>query len=80
MRRLSARQAVTCETAAGPRCKCRCGGLLHGQARIGDAEGAAGLPEDDPHHARPPRPRRAPPAYVQDPLPGEPGWHPGYAP
>jgi len=49
VRRLSARQAVTCETAKGRRCRCRCGGLLHGAGRFTDADGARLLPDDDPH-------------------------------
>ena len=53
MRRLSARQAATCETAQHPRCKCRCGGLLHGRGRISGPEGAQNLPVDDPHFALP---------------------------
>jgi hypothetical protein len=60
MRRLTMRQAVSCESATGKRCKCRCGGLAHGRGRIfapvTDAMIMA-LPEDDPHHAQPPKPR-----------------------
>jgi len=57
MRRMTMRQAITCETAHGRRCRCRCGGLLHGRGRVSEAE-IAGLPEEDPHHALPPRPRK----------------------
>jgi hypothetical protein len=53
---MTMRQALTCETAAGRRCRCRCGGLLHGRGRVSEAE-IAGLPEEDPHHALPPKPR-----------------------
>lgn len=37
--------AKACEYAEGPRCRCRCGGALHGAARARPYE----LPEDDPH-------------------------------
>ncbi len=30
-RTLSNAQAARCENATGPRCKCRCGGALHGK-------------------------------------------------
>ena len=58
MKALSARQAVTCETAEGKRCKCRCGGALHGAGRLAVAEEAAQLSTVDPHYARLPRSRR----------------------
>lgn len=59
MKRLSLRQAQACENAITPRCRCRCGGALHG-ARRGVASGYdagelpprdwfAELPESDPH-------------------------------
>lgn len=32
---LSARQAAACEGAKNPRCRCRCGGTLHGSAHKG---------------------------------------------
>lgn len=50
MRPLTARQAQRCEDSTSHRCRCRCGGALHGSARgwVGD------LDVDDPH-----RPRRA---------------------
>lgn len=58
-RRLSLKQAQACENALTPRCRCRCGGALHG-AKRGVADGYAadelppeeffeGLPEDDAH-------------------------------
>lgn len=53
---LSARQAQACEEALNPRCRCRCGGALHGAKRKGFEEGRAfyeDLPEDDPHHIKP---------------------------
>jgi len=56
MRRMTMRQAITCETAEGRRCRCRCGGLLHGRGRVSEAQ-IAGLPEEDPHHALPPKRR-----------------------
>lgn len=52
MKSLSARQAVSCETAQTPRCRCRCRGALHGAGRFTDADDAAALralPADDPH-------------------------------
>ena len=59
MKRLSMRAAQRCETAKTPRCKCRCGGALHGAARNMIEEGRQGdpkffenLPRDDPHHAK----------------------------
>lgn len=56
MRALSLRQANSCENAAHPKCRCRCGGLLHGGARASAGDDGADrsffevLPEDDPHH------------------------------
>jgi len=45
MRRLSKRAATRCEEATNPRCRCRCGGALHGAKR-----GATdSLPLTDPH-------------------------------
>jgi hypothetical protein len=52
MKRLSMRSAIRCETATTGRCRCRCGGLLHGKARGADAEFFEMLPDDDPHRAR----------------------------
>ncbi len=52
IRSLSARQAAKCETASHPRCKCRCGGLLHSAARIHSADELAWLPDDDPHYVK----------------------------
>jgi hypothetical protein len=50
MRAISAKQAQRCEDAEGPRCRCRCGGIMHGSRR-----GWVGaLPPGDPH-----RPDRA---------------------
>ena len=40
-------QANACETAALPRCRCRCGGALHGAGRTEDP---GSLPEGDPHY------------------------------
>ena len=56
MRSLTQRQAVLCETARTPRCRCRCGGALHGAYRSEPAglqdilEYVVGLPEEDPHY------------------------------
>ena len=44
-RGLSYRQAQTCEQAAKPRCRCRCGGAMHG-AKRGDVRA---LDLEDPH-------------------------------
>ncbi len=53
MRALTFSQARRCERALTPRCKCRCGGALHGAGRVGpEAQRQAyeQLPADDPHH------------------------------
>ena len=49
MKGLSLRQATNCETAKGKRCRCRCGGRLHGASRGEEREFFAGLPSSDPH-------------------------------
>jgi hypothetical protein len=53
---LSERQARRCEEAKGGRCRCRCGGAMHGAARAdryGEAETPRewfeSLPDSDPH-------------------------------
>jgi hypothetical protein len=51
MKKLSMRSAMRCEAAKTGRCRCRCGGLLHGAARGMDPEYFAALPDDDPHKA-----------------------------
>lgn len=53
MKALSERQAARCEDAKTPRCRCRCGGVLHGCGRGVDFRA---LPPEDPHAsaARPP--------------------------
>lgn len=51
MRELGLTAARRCETATTARCRCRCGGLLHGKGRGMDAEFFAALPDDDPHKA-----------------------------
>jgi len=41
-----------------PRCRCRCGGALHGIKRGGDSPARPfyeALPDDDPHHLFPKR-------------------------
>jgi hypothetical protein len=49
-RDLSYRQVSQCENATCGRCRCRCGGALHGAAR-GDGDGFyAALAKDDPHY------------------------------
>jgi hypothetical protein len=52
MRALSWRQASRCESARGGKCRCRCGGLLHGSKRIEQPEREffEALPAEDPHH------------------------------
>jgi len=57
MRALSVRQATSCETAQTKRCRCRCGGLLHGANRV-RALIPATLDDDDPHYAETPAERR----------------------
>ena len=49
MRALSGRQALTCENATSVRCRCRCGGALHGTARSRLPEYFEQLDEEDPH-------------------------------
>ena len=51
MKRMGLRSAMRCEHAATGRCRCRCGGLLHGAARGEGSDFFAGLPDDDPHRA-----------------------------
>lgn len=63
--------ALRCETAACGRCRCRCGGLLHGKKRGDDPAFFEALPDEDPHKARrkrAPKPRvlkrdRVPPLF-----------------
>lgn len=55
MKAQSLRAATRCETAKGKVCHCRCGGKLHGAARMkpekaGVREFFEALPESDPHH------------------------------
>jgi len=52
MKRLSMRSATRCETAKNARCRCRCGGLLHGAKRSEDAAYFEALPDEDPHKAK----------------------------
>ncbi len=70
MRALSQQQATNCEHATKPRCRCRCGGTLHGAGRIGADRAVLDyslLPPDDPHYAEPPKPsgRRQFPLFVE---------------
>jgi Ser/Thr protein kinase RdoA (MazF antagonist) len=45
---------MTCETAKTKRCRCRCGGRLHGAGRLSSEAEARQLDEQDPHHASDP--------------------------
>lgn len=71
MKRQSLHAARRCETAKTAKCKCRCGGLLHGKMRGDNPAFFAALANDDPHHAKPkrePHPRvlkrdRVPPLF-----------------
>lgn len=50
---LTERQARNCEEALHPRCRCRCGGTLHGAKRAGISNPSRqwyeNLPREDPH-------------------------------
>lgn len=67
MRALSKRQAMNCEQAITPVCKCRCGGALHGAKRGGLSQSGEpinygffeALPADDPHHLMTDQERKA---------------------
>jgi len=52
-RALSERQAWACEYALEDRCRCRCGGKMHGAKRVNYVEHLAELAADDPHHIEP---------------------------
>lgn len=61
MKTLSLRAAKRCENSEHTRCRCRCGGVLHGAKRGLDETYFFNLPEDDPHKAnerkaKPPKP------------------------
>jgi hypothetical protein len=63
MRALSLTQAKRCESSQHGRCRCRCGGALHGAQRGLDEDFFHTLPESDPHRAtvraeKQPRPRK----------------------
>lgn len=49
MRPLNVRQVLVCEAATHRRCRCRCGGLLHGAERSKIPEFYEQLPKRDPH-------------------------------
>ncbi len=52
MKPLSERQARACENARTTRCRCRCGGTLHGAGRIpveAPRQVYETLPQSDPH-------------------------------
>ena len=55
-RRLTEKQASRCENALTPRCRCRCGGSLHGAKRGGEDVPSRAffeeLADDDPHRVR----------------------------
>lgn len=48
-RRLSFGQVRQCESSDGPRCQCRCKGLMHGAHRSKLPEFFEQLPMTDPH-------------------------------
>ena len=48
-RKLSRSQAFTCETACTRRCRCRCGGALHGAQRVTAPDELDSLSWHDPH-------------------------------
>jgi hypothetical protein len=52
MKRLAMSAAKRCETATTARCRCRCGGALHGSKRGQGDEFFEDLPASDPHHSR----------------------------
>ncbi len=55
MRELSVRQVRRCENAKSKRCRCRCGGKLHGVARIpldAPRDAFEDLPQGDAHKLR----------------------------
>lgn len=52
-RALSERQAWECETAAHPRCRCRCGGKLHGANRVSEKALVRELEPGDAHRPEP---------------------------
>lgn len=54
---LTEAQATKCELAQEPRCRCRCGGKLHGARRVGTRQEFEALPENDPHKVAPLAPR-----------------------
>jgi hypothetical protein len=57
LRTITERQARACENAHDRRCRCRCGGVLHGAGRIRDDESLTDrLPAEDPHRPHPERP------------------------
>lgn len=55
MKALTFTQAQSCENAVGERCRCRCGGALHGAKRFKKTDSKDNrswyeqLPEEDPH-------------------------------
>lgn len=71
MRALSLRQAITCEIAMAPRCKCRCHGTFHGRQaglmRLDvDPLYFQQLPDEDPHKVKAPVQLPLPPGLVLD--------------
>jgi hypothetical protein len=61
--------ARRCESACKPKCKCRCGGLLHGKKRGDDPAFFEALPDDDPHKAMRKRERKKRVLKKDRPLP-----------
>lgn len=57
MQNLSLRQAGRCENAKHSRCRCRCGGALHGKSRGADPQFFHALDPSDAHAVpyKPPR-------------------------
>ena len=65
MRTLSLTAAKRCEGSDHTRCRCRCGGALHGVKRGLDESFFFNLPEDDPHRANERRQKAPKPAKIR---------------
>lgn len=70
MRAITLRQAITCESAINHRCRCRCGGALHGAGRFEVAASFHDLDADDPHHVAVDRRRGRQLSLIDDLPPG----------
>lgn len=55
MRPINPRAALRCELAITERCRCRCGGKLHGRRAASTLEGMSELMPTDPHYVAPER-------------------------